>query len=43
MQLSIGQVAKSAGVSIDTIRFYEKEKLIPKPPAPNFWSPSISA
>lgn len=32
MQLSIGQVAKSAGVSIDTIRFYEKEKLIPKPP-----------
>ncbi len=32
MTLTIGQVAKSAGVTIDTIRFYEKEGLIPKPP-----------
>lgn len=27
----IGEVAKSAGISVDTIRFYEKEKLIQAP------------
>ena len=30
--LSIGQVAKRTGVAVDTIRFYEKERLLGKPP-----------
>lgn len=30
--LSIGQVAKRTGVPVDTIRFYEKEGLLGKPP-----------
>lgn len=30
--LTIGQVAKSAGVNVETIRFYEREGLIGKPP-----------
>lgn len=30
--LSIGRVAKAAGVAIDTIRYYEREGLIPEPP-----------
>ncbi|MFO0801969.1 MAG: MerR family transcriptional regulator [Gemmataceae bacterium] len=29
--LSIGQVAKQAGVGVDTIRFYEKQSLLGKP------------
>lgn len=29
--LSIGEVAHLAGVAVDTIRFYEKEGLVPKP------------
>lgn len=29
--LQIGEVAKRAGVSIDTLRYYEKMKLLPKP------------
>lgn len=29
--LQIGEVAKRAGVSIDTVRYYEKMKLLPKP------------
>lgn len=29
--LSIGQVAKQAGVSVETIRFYERENLIEEP------------
>jgi len=29
--LSIGQVAKQAQVGIDTVRFYEKKGLLPKP------------
>ena len=29
--LSIGQLAKSAHVGIDTVRFYEKQGLLPKP------------
>ncbi len=30
--LTIGQVAKQTGISIDSIRFYEREKLISSPP-----------
>jgi len=30
--LTIGQVARQSGVSIETIRFYEREGLIDKPP-----------
>ena len=30
--LTIGQVAKRTGVAVDTIRFYEKERLLAKPP-----------
>lgn len=29
--LQIGEVARRAGVSIDTLRYYEKVKLIPRP------------
>ena len=29
---TIGEVAKQAGVGVETIRFYEREGLIPKPP-----------
>jgi MerR family mercuric resistance operon transcriptional regulator len=29
--MTIGKVAKSAGVSIDTVRYYEREGLIPPP------------
>ena len=31
MQLTIGQLAKSAGVKLTTIRFYERRGLIPEP------------
>lgn len=30
--LTIGQLAKQAGVNIETIRYYERRKLIPEPP-----------
>ena len=30
--LQIGQVAKEAGVSVDAIRFYEKQRLLKQPP-----------
>lgn len=30
--LSIGQVAKQAGVGVETVRFYEREGLLEKPP-----------
>jgi MerR family mercuric resistance operon transcriptional regulator len=30
--LTIGQVAKNAGVNVETIRFYERQGLIGKPP-----------
>jgi len=30
--LTTGRLAKEAGVKIDTVRFYEKRGLIPKPP-----------
>jgi len=30
--LTIGQVAKKAGVNIETIRYYERRGLIPEPP-----------
>ncbi|MDR6936246.1 MULTISPECIES: heavy metal-responsive transcriptional regulator [unclassified Luteibacter] len=29
--LTIGRIARSAGVAIDTIRFYEREGLLPEP------------
>lgn len=32
MGLTIGKVARMAGVSIDTVRFYERNGLIPDPP-----------
>ncbi len=31
-RLTIGQVANGAGVGVETIRFYEREGLIPEPP-----------
>jgi MerR family mercuric resistance operon transcriptional regulator len=30
--LTIGKVAKAAGVGVETIRFYEREGLLPEPP-----------
>lgn len=30
-ELQIGELAKRAGVSIDTLRYYEKVKLLPRP------------
>lgn len=30
--MKIGELAKQAGVNIQTIRFYEREKLLPPPP-----------
>ena len=30
--MTIGKVARSAGVSIDTVRYYERKGLIPAPP-----------
>lgn len=32
MSLTIGSLAKAVGVGVETVRFYEREKLIPKPP-----------
>lgn len=32
--LTIGQIAKTCGVGVETIRFYEREGLIPQPPRP---------
>lgn len=32
--LTIGQVARACGVGVETIRFYERENLVPKPPRP---------
>jgi MerR family mercuric resistance operon transcriptional regulator len=31
-QLTIGKVARSVGLAIDTVRFYEREGLLEKPP-----------
>jgi len=31
-RLTIGQVAKQAGIGLETVRFYEREGLIDKPP-----------
>ena len=33
--LTIGQVAKMLGISVETIRFYERKELIEQPPRPN--------
>ncbi len=30
--LSIGQVARLAGVGIETVRFYERQRLLTEPP-----------
>ncbi|KKM47170.1 hypothetical protein LCGC14_1558990, partial [marine sediment metagenome] len=30
--MTIGKVARSSGVSIDTVRYYERQGLIPAPP-----------
>jgi MerR family mercuric resistance operon transcriptional regulator len=30
--LTIGQVARSAGVGLETVRFYERQGLLPEPP-----------
>jgi hypothetical protein len=32
--LTIGQLAKQAGVYIETIRYYQRRRLIPEPPKP---------
>jgi len=32
MTLTIGQVAKAADVNTETIRYYEREGLLPQPP-----------
>lgn len=32
--LTIGQVAKAAGVGVETVRFYERQGLIEQPPRP---------
>lgn len=32
--LTIGPAAKAAGVGVETIRFYEREQLIDRPPTP---------
>lgn len=32
---TIGQVASRSGVGVETVRFYEREGLIPKPPRPD--------
>ena len=31
---TIGQVARQSGVGVETVRFYEREGLIPQPPRP---------
>lgn len=31
-RFTIGALAKAAGVGIDTVRFYERERLLPEPP-----------
>ena len=30
--LTIGQLAKQSGVGVETLRYYERRKLIPEPP-----------
>jgi MerR family mercuric resistance operon transcriptional regulator len=30
--LTIGRLAKEAGINLETVRFYERQKLVPKPP-----------
>ena len=31
MNMTVGALAKQAGVNLETVRFYEKERLLPKP------------
>lgn len=35
MALTIGKVARAAGVTVEAIRFYERRGLILQPPKPN--------
>jgi MerR family transcriptional regulator, copper efflux regulator len=38
MVLTIGQVAKAANVHVETLRYYERQGLVPKPPrSPSFY------
>ncbi|GEM_PF-4057297 len=41
--LQIGEVAKRAGVSIDTLRYYEKVKLLPRPARFFRWISTVRA
>lgn len=34
VERTIGQLAKAAGVGVETIRFYERRGLLPRPPKP---------
>ena len=34
VSLTIGTLAKQAGVGVETVRFYERQGLIQKPPRP---------
>lgn len=33
--MTIGQAARAAGVNVETIRYYERRRLIPQPPKPS--------
>jgi DNA-binding transcriptional MerR regulator len=37
----IGQVANETGLSIDTIRFYEKQGLLKRSPRDGRWFPTV--
>ncbi|MGH8518411.1 MAG: MerR family DNA-binding transcriptional regulator, partial [Panacagrimonas sp.] len=32
--LTIGKVARAAGVSVETVRYYQRSGLVPEPPRP---------
>lgn len=36
INLTIGRVARNAGVGVETIRFYERKRLIDQPPKPQY-------
>lgn len=35
MILTIGKIARAAGVTVETVRFYERRGLVPRPPKPH--------
>jgi len=39
--LTIGHLAREAGINLATVRYYEREGLLPKPPR-SVWAPTIS-